>query len=607
MKNQPGALILPEGCTFKVWAPLRKQIEVHVIHPFDMIVPMIRDNAGYWSATIKNIGHGASYFYRLDNEIERADPASQCQPDGVHGSSMVIDHTRYTWNDGGMCRRKLIDYIIYELHVGTFTSEGTFNGAIERIPDLVKLGITAVEIMPVAQFPGERNWGYDGVYPFAIQHCYGGVEDFKSFVNECHRNNLAVILDVVYNHLGPEGNYLRDFGPYFTDRYKTPWGDSLNFDGPYSDDVCHFFISNACYWLSEFHIDTLRLDAIHAICDIGAQPFLQRLSQVIYNEFGTGDYQKYLIAESDLNDVRVIRERSSGGFGFHAQWSDDFHHSLHTVLTGEKLGYYADFGEIGNILSAMKSAFCYYGNYSIARKRSHGNDASSFDSVKFVVCSQNHDQIGNRMLGERLISLTGLNQARLAAAVVILSPYIPLLFMGEEHGEDNPFLYFADHTDDWLKSAVREGRKTEFADFHDIGAPPDPFDSVTFEKSRPDWNKQSGTAGSSMLHLYKELIRIRTVSPAIGPRSREYIEIMQYPQTSCITIHYHHHSKPALCIFNFSNQYADVSFQIDGHWQNVLDSGEHSLENTYKALPPVATVATSLRLMPFGFAVYERE
>ncbi|MBN1575521.1 MAG: malto-oligosyltrehalose trehalohydrolase [Chitinispirillaceae bacterium] len=599
--KRPGTHVSDESSTFVVWAPLKNHVAIHLLQPFDRIVPMVCDESGCWTATIEGVGHGALYRYLLDGSTERPDPASQCQPEGVHGPSMIVDQRRFNWNDSGLCRRQLTDYIIYELHVGTFTAEGTFAAAIARLPALVDLGITAVEIMPAAQFPGKRNWGYDGVYPFAVQYSYGGAEGLKVFVDECHRNDIAVILDVVYNHLGPEGNYLGDFGPYFTDRYKTPWGDSLNFDGPYSDGVCDFFIANACYWLREYHMDALRLDAVHAICDMGARPFLQRLSETVEREFGAADPPRYLIAESDLNDARVLRDHETGGLGLHAQWNDDFHHSLHTLLTGEQQGYYADFGDINHMFRAFNNAFSYSGDYSRTRKRSHGNNVSRFHTGRFAICSQNHDQIGNRMLGERLIRLSDPDRVRLAAAAVLLSPYIPLLFMGEEHGEDTPFLYFADHSDESLKQAVREGRKVEFAGFREMGDPPDPFDPATFEQSKIDWSKRSEPPGSTMLRYYQELIRLRKDCPAIGPCTRDRLEMRRHQKTWCISIHYLHDVQPAVCIFNFSRDRAEAGWSITGQWRMIFDSrGEEA-----SGLPVlIDRPETVLYLKPWQCAVF---
>lgn len=591
------------SCTFTVWAPLRRQVDVHIIGPGEKIVPMAQDESGYWTARVDGISHGALYRYRLDDSIERPDPASPCQPEGVHGPSMVVDHKLFRW-EMSEPHIALNDYIIYEMHVGTFTEEGTFASAIGKLTQLSDLGVNAVELMPVAQFPGTRNWGYDGVYPFAVQNSYGGPDGLKAFVNECHKLNLAVILDVIYNHLGPEGNYLRDFGPYFTDRYKTPWGESINFDGAYSDAVCDFFISNALQWLLDFHVDALRIDAVHAISDMGARPFLSRLAGAVKQEFYDPAHPKYLIAESDLNDSRIIRSPREGGFGIDAQWSDDFHHSLHTLLTGEKRGYYADFGNMDHMLRTLRNGFCYSGDYSAARKRTHGNDVSDLHTGRFVVCSQNHDQIGNRMLGERLITISDQERARLAASAVILSPYIPLLFMGEEHGEDNPFLYFADHSDVDLKRAVREGRKAEFAEFHGDGQPPDPFDLATFQRSKIDWAKAQTGPHLRMLRFYKELIRLRKTYKAIGPCHRDSLKISRYAE-SVIVIHYLYPDAPVVCFLNFGSTAQEFGWTADRNLEIVFDSRAFDETHECTHLPETFKQGTiCLMLEPYQSAVY---
>jgi maltooligosyltrehalose trehalohydrolase len=335
--------------------------------------------------------------------------------------------------------------------VGAYTKKGTFESIIPHLDELKKLGITAIELMPVAQFPGTRNWGYDGVYPYAVQNSYGGPEGFKRLVNACHGRGLALVLDVVYNHLGPEGNYLWDFGPYFTDRYKALWGFSINFDGPHSDDVRHYFIQNALYWVTEFHVDALRVDAVHAILDFSAEPFLEELASAVHDEAKRLNRRVYLIAESALNDTRVIRSREFGGYGLDAQWNDDFHHALHTVLTGERMGYYRDFGRLQDLAKALLEGFVYSGEYSPYRRRRHGNSSRDIPAHRFVVFSQNHDQVGNRMRGERLSELVCFERTKLAAGVMTLSPFIPLLFMGEEYGETAPFQYFVSHSDPDLR------------------------------------------------------------------------------------------------------------------------------------------------------------
>ena len=436
-----GASYLGERqCRFRVWAPFVSKVELHLLSPNEQIVPMGKDQRGYHEAVVKQLEPGALYRYRLDGDKERPDPASRYQPDGVHGPSQVVD-PHFCWSEAHWAGLPLKEYVLYELHVGTFTPDGTFSAIIPHLDQLKDLGITAVELMPVAQFPGDRNWGYDGVYPFAVQNSYGGPGGLKLLVDACHQRGLAVVMDVVYNHLGPEGNYLADFGPYFTDSYKTPWGPAVNYDGPYSDDVRRFFIENALHWLIDFRIDALRIDAVHGIFDSSAQPFLEELALTVQEHTERLNRQIYLIAESDLNDSRLVRSRKLGGYGLDAQWNDDFHHALHTLLTSERSGYYEDFGLCRDLATAFRDGFVYSGKYSRYRKRRHGNDARVIASHRLVVFSQNHDQVGNRMRGDRLSALVSFESLKLAAGVVILSPFIPLFFMGEEYQvKPPPFL-----------------------------------------------------------------------------------------------------------------------------------------------------------------------
>ncbi len=459
-------------CQFTVWAPLLTDVKLKLLTPQERLIPLQQNLQGYWSVLVSDCPPGTRYLYRLDDK-ERADPASFYQPDGVHKASEVIDHTAFSWTDTDWTPPPFPDWVIYELHVGAFTPDGSFHAIIPRLPRLKELGVNAIEIMPVAQFPGERNWGYDGTYPFAVQQSYGGPTGLKTLVNACHEAGIAVVLDVVYNHFGPEGNYTRDFGPYFTDRYQTPWGSAINFDGSYCDGVRNFMIENALYWLHHFHIDALRLDAVHAIYDLSAKHLLAELSERVQELMQTQGQGRYLIAESDLNDPRIIRPHHQGGYGMDAQWSDEFHHALHALLTGERSGYYEDFGSCHHLAKVLHQRYVYTGDYSPHRKRRFGADASDRPTHQFVVCNQNHDQVGNRMLGERLSQLVSFEALKLTAATMLLSPYTPMLFMGEEYGEEAPFLYFIDHGDPDLVEAVREGRKREFAAFHAQGSPPD--------------------------------------------------------------------------------------------------------------------------------------
>ncbi|HEY8324886.1 MAG TPA: malto-oligosyltrehalose trehalohydrolase, partial [Ktedonobacterales bacterium] len=446
---------------FRVWAPQAKHVDLLL---GGERLPMAPAEGGWWGAEAQ-ASPGDDYAFSVDGSEPLPDPRSPWQPEGPFGPSRLVDHTAFAWSDQRWQAEPLASAIIYELHIGTFTAEGTFEAATARLDHLAALGVTHVEIMPVAQFPGARGWGYDGVDLYAPQNTYGGPDGLKRLVDACHARGLAALLDVVYNHLGPSGNYLSRFGPYFTDEYKTPWGMAINLDGAGSDEVRRFLCDNALMWLRDYHFDGLRLDAIHALYDRSATHLLEQMaSEVAALEAQTGRHFA-LIAESDLNDPRVVRSREAGGFGLAAQWSDDFHHALQAALTGERDGYYADFGSLADVAHAWRHAYVYEGRYSVARQRWHGRPTGGLPASRFVVFSQNHDHIGNRKLGERTAALLSPGRLRIAAALVCLAPYIPLLFQGEEWGASAPFLYFTDHQDAALGQAVREGRRREFAAF----------------------------------------------------------------------------------------------------------------------------------------------
>jgi maltooligosyltrehalose trehalohydrolase len=533
----PGASPEGDGFTFTLWAPLRKEVSLKIIDPDGSVnrtTPMKRDAGGYFRAEISGLSSGTPYCFILDRKEERPDPASRFQPEGVHGPSMTVDirgipRQNHSWENPA-----LEDYLIYELHVGTFTPGGTFEGIIERIPYLKDLGVTAVELMPVAQFPGERNWGYDGVYPYAVQRSYGGPEGLIKLIDALHEAGLAAVLDVVYNHLGPEGNYLRDFGPYFTDRYDTPWGEAVNFDGPESMGVRGFFINNALYWLFEFGFDALRLDAVHGIFDGSPVHILKEIKQAV--NACPGGTQKYLIAESDLNETCIVNPQELGGYGLDAQWNDDFHHCLHTLLTAESDGYYMDFGSTEEIAKAYSEGYVYTGQFSKFRGKEHGTPSAHVPPGKLVVHSQTHDQVGNRMIGDRLCATLPLEKLRLAAAAVILSPYIPLIFMGEEYAEKAPFQYFISHSDPSLVEAVRKGRFEEFSSFAWKGTPPDPAEEATFLRSRLDMTLTGKEPHDGILKFYKKLIELRKKHPALGPVERERMEVIHIPGSRTIVV-----------------------------------------------------------------------
>lgn len=513
-----------EKCLFRVWVPGAERVDLILLYPYRE-ESMIQTAFGYWEKTIEGIQSGARYFYRIDSRETFPDPASLSQPDGVHGPSEVIRLENFNWPEDPWEPPPLSSLIMYELHTGTFSEEGDFGGIIKKLEYLAELGINAIEIMPVAQFSGVRNWGYDGVYPFAVQNSYGGAEALMKLVSACHQKGIAVILDVVYNHLGPEGNYLSKYGPYFSENYSTPWGKPLNFDGPHSDAVRNYFIQNAMMWCRDFHIDGLRLDAVHAIYDLSAKHLLRELKENLDALGQDTGRSYYLIAESNLNDVRLIEPFNKGGYGLDAQWSDDFHHALHVISTGESFGYYLDYSAPSSLSKALRSAFVYDGIYSSFRKKSYGSSTDSCPGEQFVVFSQNHDQVGNRKRGERLISLSGFEMAKLIAGTMFLAPNIPMLFMGEEYGESNPFLYFVSHEDEKLNRMVREGRKNEFRAFNTDHAPvPDPASKETFEKSLLSWAYLEGK-GAAMLAYYKRWIQLRKTHPVLSVPNKEQLEV----------------------------------------------------------------------------------
>jgi len=500
---------------FRVWAPLRERVGVHLIGPQERHLAMTRTADGQHEVIADDCGEGARYKYAFDNGDEWPDPASRLQPEGVHGPSEVVG-SDFEWHDEGWTGVALEDHVLYELHVGTFTEEGTFDAVIPRLDALRELGITAVELLPIGQFPGARNWGYDGVYAGAVQASYGGPRALKRLVDACHQRGLALLLDVVYNHLGPEGNYLSQYAPYFTDRYKTPWGLALNFDGHHSDHVRGFFIHNALQWIDEFHVDGLRVDAVHAIVDPTAEPFLQDLCVAVHARAAELGRRVYTFAESDLNDPRVITPAADFGLDFDAQWADDFHHATHTLLTGEQDGYYQGFPpRVSNLARVFTDGLYYTGQYSPYRLRKFGLKPKTTDGAQFVVFLQNHDQVGNRMLGERLPSLVSPEQVRLAAALMIFAPFLPMLFMGEEYGETAPFQYFTSHGDADLIEAVRRGRREEFDDFVWLGEPPDPHAEETFTRSRLHWSLREVGSHAELLEHYRRLLALRRETPAL--------------------------------------------------------------------------------------------
>ncbi len=594
-------------CEFTVWSPAYEEVTLQIVSPSQRQLPMQKDEWGYFKVVAEDIEPGTLYFYKL-GEVDRPDPASHSQPKDVHGPSEVVAHTQMNWTDAGWSGVPLEEMIIYELHVGTFTPEGTFEAIIPRLRELHELGINAIELMPIGQFPGNRNWGYDGVFPFAPQNSYGGSEGLKKLVDACHQQGISVILDVIYNHFGPEGNYMSDYGPYFTETHKTAWGSAINFDKEYSYGVRNYFLQNALYWFENYHIDALRLDASDHIYDIGATHFLQELAENVDALSKKQGRKLYLTAENDLSATRVIRPIESGGYGIDAQWNDAFHHCLHTLLTGEQAGYYQDYGTCQQMAKAFKEGFVYSGQYSPFRKKFHGSDSSAIPGHQFVVFTQNHDQVGNRMLGERLTHLVSFEALKLAAGVLLLSANVPLIFMGEEYAEDAPFLYFVSHTDQDLVTVVREGRKKDFAEFHMEGEFVDPFSPDTFQKCQLNWEKRKEGKYKIMLEIYQHLIQLRCTIPALKQLDKQNLATSFREEDKLIFLHRWTESSQVFCIMNFSEN--DVRFKAtppSGNWQKTLDSSEPKWMGSGSTLPDQLMQEQELTIRPHSFVLYQQE
>ena len=493
--------------TISVWAPGASEVDTVVGESRHQMTP---DEHGWWSVSVE-VDADATYGFSLDGGEVLPDPRSPWQPHGVHGLSRPVDHAQFSWQAADWRGQQLLGRLIYELHVGTFTAGRTFEAAIDRLDHLVDLGVEFVELLPVAAFPGRHGWGYDGVFPYAVQESYGGPSGLKEFVDACHTRSLGVILDVVYNHLGPDGNVLPRFGPYFTDTYSTPWGAALNYSGPGSDEVRRYVIDNALMWLRDYRVDALRLDAVHAMLDTSATHILEELAVEVGALSEEVGRPLALIAESDSNDPRHVTARDGGGYGLDAQWSDDFHHALHTVVTRESFGYYEDFGSLGQLAAALTGGYVYTGQFAPHRDRRHGRPLpASISGHRLLGYAQDHDQIGNRAAGERLSALVSPDLVKVAAALVLTAPFTPMLFMGEEWAASTPWQYFTDHEDPELAEAVRTGRRGEFKAFgwkhEDV---PDPQHPTTIERSTLDWNELGAAEHAGVLTWYRELIALR--------------------------------------------------------------------------------------------------
>lgn len=526
-----GAEVVPNGVRFRVWAPKRKRVDVVIENEAGTIIPLDPKENGYFAGIVPKVGAGTLYWYRLDEDNENKkypDPCSRFQPEGPHGPSVVVDPWAHRWHDEGWCGVDIRGQVIYELHIGTFTREGTFDAAARELGELKSLGITLIEVMPVHEFPGRWNWGYDGVGLYAPAHVYGDANALRRFVDSAHSHGIGVILDVVYNHFGPDGNYLKEYSDtYFTDRYETDWGEPPNFDGPGSKEVREFFILNACYWIAEFHMDGLRLDATQNIYDSGRFHVLAEISQRTRNV--AKPKKIVLVGENEPQDVILIGPPEKGGYGLDALWNDDFHHSATVALTGRTEAYYTDYrGEPQEFISAVKRGFLYQGQRYKWQKQPRGTAVTTEPASAFILFTQNHDQVANSLHGHRIHALTSPARYRAITALMLLAPGTPMIFMGQEFGASKPFLYFADHCEEGLAGSVHRGRKEFLAQFPSYGSPeaqalvPDSCLAINFERSKLDFSERESHAEIYLFH--QDLLRLRREDPIIAAQERKRID-----------------------------------------------------------------------------------
>lgn len=599
-KLQRGATPLKQGGVhFRVWAPYARSVAVKVTRPTGGVFPMESAGEGVYEVTVPSCAVGDDYLYVLNGNMERPDPVSRFQPFGVHKPSRIIDPGKFEWTDLKWAGIPLKSYIIYELHVGTFTPEGTFQAAASRLSHLQTLGVTAIELMPITAFPGDRNWGYDTTYPYAPHVAYGGPYELKSFINACHEMGLAVILDFVCNHLGPEGNYLGDFGPYFSDRYKTPWGLAVNFDGPHSGEVRRYFTDSALHWLTEYHIDALRLDAVNAIVDLGAYSILQELTDAFHREAEKLHRQAFIIAESDMIDVRLINPPQAGGYGIDSQWSDDLHYSLHTILTGSKQDAFADAESLTDLYQSLTAGFVYDWKFSYYRQKYFGSTSTCPPGEKFVLCLQNHDQIANTCHGHRLGSLVALEADKLACCLLFFAPNIPLLFMGQEWRASSPFYYFTSFEDSALAEKVSKGRRREFQLYDTLKKSYDCRGLAPFTESKLDWSEKELPLHSEFLLFMSALIDLRRRITCLNNCDKTRLHATYDEANRWMVLHRRDavNAAQALLIANLSETAQEIAPLFPkGVWQLSLDSSAKSfggLSDKY-ALSHVSTEECTL-------------
>ena len=606
-----GANYQKKSCEFVVWAPNARKVSLfltdnNVAHSMGKV-----DANGYWKLILGDVKPGLEYMYQLDGHAPLPDPASFFQPRGVFGASAVVDHGSYSWRDDKWRGLQLKDMIFYELHIGTFTPEGTFKAAEGRLKELVDLGINAVELMPIAQFPGSRNWGYDAAFIYAVQNTYGAPDDLKHFVDECHQQGVAVFTDIVYNHAGPEGNFLNLYGPYFLEKQMTHWGPMANLDGPFNGPVREYFLQNTLYWLEKYHLDGLRLDAVLSMLDSSPKHFLQQLTEAVQQCSKTIGRRMWLIAESGYNQPKVLSQRKLGGFEFDAQWLDDFQHAVFALLTGEQEGYYRNYGSVSDLMEILVQPYLHVGGGGFDksfRRRKPNEDFLWISSDRLIVFIQNHDQVGNRLLSDRITTIAGFEAAKVGAGMTLLSPYTPLLFMGEEYGETAPFNFFVDYTNKELSAVTRAGRIKEFEEFHWKGENPDPANVQTFEASKLHWDLRYEEKGKKILDYYKALIRLRKrmISPCYADRSKmkllgsesQKMLFMQRCQLDCANV----------VIVNLSPNESSFVFPFDeGKYVKIIDSADVAWSGPGETLSNIIAHGDRQKIRGYNIAVFECE
>ena len=591
------------SCSFSVWAPYHKHVTVKFPRE-NQHFAMEKSGGGYWGHTEEGIEPNTEYMYELDGKITRPDPASHFQPSGVFGPSAIIDHELFHWSDNCWKGLEIKDLVFYELHIGTFTNEGTFKAAMERIKELVDLGINCIELMPITQFSGKRNWGYDGVFPFSVHNDYGKPNDFKNLVNECHKHGIAVFIDNVYNHIGPEGSSLNDFGPYFPINRMGRWGPSINLDGELSEGVRNYFLENTLHWYNNYHVDGIRLDSVRSMSDNSPTHFLQELNIGVDRLCESTGKKFHLIAECGYNILPVLTPIKKGGFGFDAQWLDDFQHAVFALLTGEKEGYYSNYGKIEDLAEIITEGYLYIIDENKFRRRRSTESFKWIPANKLIVFSQNHDQIGNRLLGDRLITKSGFEAAKLAAGIVLLSPYVPLLFMGEEYGEKAPFLFFTDYQGEKLAVSIGESRKREFASFHWIGESPDPQSFETFSKSKLDWKLRESEKGQRFLSYYQALINLRKSYDFFSSQEDRQIQSI-FCRNNILFMQKHGEMGDAGIIANCNNKQISYVFPFEGGtYVKGFDSADFAWSGSGSTLPPIAIKGDEHIINGFNIAVF---